>query len=66
DRTLKRDVYERAGVPAYWLVDPVAPSVTVLERRGATYEEVATVRGEDHHEVTFPFPVRLVPAALIA
>ncbi|MGH9086882.1 MAG: Uma2 family endonuclease [Acidimicrobiales bacterium] len=66
DRTLKRDVYERAGVPAYWLVDPVAPSVTVLERRGATYEEVATVRGEQRHDVTYPFPVTLVPARLTA
>ena len=64
DRTLKRDVYERAGVPAYWLVDPVAPRVTVLELRDGTYEEVATVGGEERHQVTFPFAAWLVPARL--
>jgi len=29
DLTLKRAAYEAAGVPAYWLVDPAEPSLTV-------------------------------------
>lgn len=33
DRTLKRLVFERGGIPAYWLVDPLTPSLTVLELR---------------------------------
>ena len=65
DRTLKRAVYEEGGVPSYWLVDPAEPSLTVLELEGATYREVATVRGDEPFEATRPFPVSVVPADLI-
>src|ERR1700722_1873749 len=27
DQLLKRDLYERLGVPAYWMVDPTGPSM---------------------------------------
>lgn len=37
DRIVKRDVYERAGVPEYWLVDPGACSVEVFRLEGCTY-----------------------------
>ena len=58
-------MYEEAGVPSYWLVDPAEPSLTVLELEGATYREVATVRGDEPFEATRPFPVSVVPADLI-
>ncbi len=32
DRTVKRDRYERAGLPELWLVDTVTATVTVLTR----------------------------------
>jgi Uma2 family endonuclease len=34
DERLKRDLYERAGVEEYWLVDPDRNTVTILRRRG--------------------------------
>jgi Uma2 family endonuclease len=65
DLNLKRAAYERHGVASYWLVDPDAPSVTVLELRDGRYAETGTVTGDDVLEVTRPFPVRLVPADLV-
>ena len=37
----KRDLYEKAGVLSYWLVDPAGPSITVLELVDGNYQEVA-------------------------
>ena len=65
DLLLKRDRFESAGLPSYWLVDPDEPSITVLELRGGSYQEVARVSGAQSCEVTQPFPVRLVPAELL-
>ena len=65
DLLLKRDRYQEAGVPSYWLVDPDGPVVTVLELHDGVYEQVAVVRPGDEHQVALPFPVRLAPAALV-
>ncbi|MGH9083535.1 MAG: Uma2 family endonuclease, partial [Acidimicrobiales bacterium] len=65
DRTLKRAVYEEAGVPSYWLVDPVEPSLTVLELGGGAYREVATVRQDESFGATLPFPVSIMPSVLV-
>lgn len=65
DLTLKRHVFEQAGVPSYWLLDPDVPSLTVLELSGGAYREVAVVIGGQAHEATLPFPVRVVPAELV-
>ena len=43
DLTEKRHVYGEAGIPAYWMVDPDASTITVLELRGGAYVEVAVV-----------------------
>ena len=64
DRTLKRELYAEAGIPSYWIVDPDALSLTVLELRDGAYAEVVSaVGGEPCHPLR-PFPVRVVPAAL--
>lgn len=67
DRREKRAHYEGLGCPAYWLLDPVEPSLTALELDPAgRYREVATVRGREAYDATRPFPVRVVPADLVA
>ena len=64
DLLLKRDRLQAAGVPSYWLVDPDAPSVVVLELTDGGYVEVASAHGAEAVEVERPFRVRLVPAEL--
>jgi Uma2 family endonuclease len=65
DRATKRLFYEESGVGAYWLVDPLAATVTVLERDdGGALVEVAAAQGDQPVTVTRPFPVTVVPAAL--
>lgn len=57
----KREIYRDLGVPAYWLVEPVTRSVTVLELADDDYVEVAHIEPGEVAEVTVPFPVRLAP-----
>lgn len=64
DLTLKRRVLEEAGVPSYWLVEPDALVLTVLELDGGSYREVSRVSGDEAFEAVRPFPVRVVPADL--
>jgi Uma2 family endonuclease len=68
DSSLKKTVYERMGVPSYWLVEPkpARPALTVFELQGAIYEEVASVEGRNEWTASRLFPVTIVPADLIA
>ena len=65
DATAKRAAYQEAGVPAYWMVDPDGPSVTVLELVEGRYQEVAVVAGEESFTASTPFAVDLTPARLL-
>jgi Uma2 family endonuclease len=62
DLTLKRAAYARAGVTAYWVVDPDVPALRVFEAG----EEVARVDSSDPYTAERPFPVTVVPADLLA
>ncbi|MGI8627392.1 MAG: Uma2 family endonuclease [Geodermatophilaceae bacterium] len=64
--SLKRAAYERMGTPSYWVLDPEAPDLLVLELDSTeAYREIARVSGGDAFTATRPFGVRVVPAALL-
>ncbi|MFC0629066.1 Uma2 family endonuclease [Kribbella deserti] len=65
DLVLKRSLYEEAGVPSYWLFDPIGEELTVLELDNGVYVERATVKGEDAFETTTPYDVRIIPAEMV-
>ena len=66
DSLAKRSAYEEFGVPAYWLVDPDEPAVTILELDDhGRYQEVAHAVGAEEARGRVPFPVTVVPDALL-
>lgn len=54
DRTEKRVVYAEAAIPAYWLVDPEARTVTVLELEAGVYVERVVAGPGEGGEVAHP------------
>ncbi|TDD65133.1 Uma2 family endonuclease [Jiangella aurantiaca] len=66
DLLLKRSRYEAAGTPSYWVVDPDEPSITAWELREGVYAEAGRATGDEALELTLPYPVRIVPADLVA
>jgi Uma2 family endonuclease len=64
DVVLKRDLYERSGVPSYWLLDPTHQELTILTLTPTGYTCRAVVQGEEPFTADFPFPVHLSPADL--
>ena len=65
DSTLKRQALQDAGVPSYWLVEPDALVLTVLELVEGSYEQVATVSGDGTWSAQLPFPVAVTMARLL-
>jgi len=45
DLIRKRDQYAARGIPEYWLVDPEAQAVTVLQLQNGSYGEVGVFQG---------------------
>ena len=66
DLGTKRLAFEAAGVPAYWLVDPDAPSITELRLSAGRYEEGPTVIGDDEFVTDFPVALRFAPSSLVS
>lgn len=66
DLSLKRAVYEESGIASYWIVDPVAPSLRVLELVDGSYAERAMVTGTDVWHADVPFTVSVCPADLVS
>lgn len=68
DLGLKKTAYAEAGLEHYWVVDPDpdAPSLSAFRLGGGHLVESATVTGDAAYEAGEPFPVRIVPAELVA
>ncbi|MHB8264015.1 MAG: Uma2 family endonuclease, partial [Acidimicrobiales bacterium] len=61
DSTEKRARYESLGVPAYWIVNPATPSITVMRLMDGCYVEVAQAQGAETCEIDWPYPVSATP-----
>ncbi len=59
DLGTKRLTYEALGVPAYWIIDPDEPRVTVLELVDGHYEEAANAGPGEVLRVERPFPASI-------
>jgi Uma2 family endonuclease len=64
DLGLKRGLYQDCGIPAYWVFDPAAPSLTMFDLIDGEYQRAALLVGEQEMVVEWPYPVRLCPAEL--
>ena len=62
DETVKRKLYEWAGVLEYWVVDPVLETVKVYRLAGGVYERVAELSVEAGDRLETP----LLPGLTIA
>ena len=67
DRNRKKEVYQRFGIPAYWIVepDPDKPELIVFELQDGRYRQVARMAGEEAFEAVRPFPVTITPSPLV-
>lgn len=65
DLLLKKDRLQRAGCPHYWVIDADGPSITAWALDNDEYRQVDQVKGTDSLDLTDPFPVSIVPQALI-
>ena len=54
-----------AACPAYWVVDPITPAITVWELEDGAYVERQTVTGADTLAVTWPYDLAAVPDELV-
>ena len=65
DAVYKRSKYEDSGVAAYWIIDPTIPSILALELVDGHYVIAGEATGDAAVMLEKPFPVMVVPAALI-
>lgn len=65
DQVLKRSKYAEAGVGGYWIVDPAEPSLTALDLVDGAYVTSAQASGAEPAMLHRPFPLEVVPAALV-
>ena len=62
DLTLKRELYQSLSVPAYWVVDPAAMTLTALRLAGGVFE--TEFEGGGQFATDWPFAVTVDVAGL--
>jgi len=67
---VKRARFERAGIPSYWIVDPIsrpAEAALVVWELGedGSYRQVAKAVGDEQVVLAQPYPVTIVPSDLV-
>ena len=61
----KKLLFEGAGVPSYWVLDPAGPRLLVFELVDGAYVQVADVTGEESWTAASPYPLTVTPARLL-
>jgi len=65
DLLLKHGLYAESGVAAYWVVDPLVPSVQAWTLVDGTYVDAGFAEGDQPLHLERPFAVTVVPEALL-
>lgn len=66
DTKVKFAKYAEGGVASYWIVDPDGgPSIVAYGLVDGEYVEVARGSGDDEVRLALPYPVTVVPSALV-
>jgi len=66
DIHVKRERFERAGTPSFWVVDPKWVRLLAWELGpDSKYRKVADVTGTERFDATRPYPVSVIPADLV-
>lgn len=65
DLNLKKARLEQAGVPSYWVVDPIDPQLIAWELQSGRYVEVARVHGDETWTSALPWAITVCPADLV-
>lgn len=65
DVGLKLRAYEDAGLPCYWVVDPVEPRLTVHRLVDGRFAPQASVAGDERFASDQPFALAVTPGDLV-
>lgn len=65
DLLLKRGVYAESGVAAYWVVDPLEPSIRTWTLVDGEWVDAGSASGDEVLTVDQPFSVSVRPADLL-
>jgi Uma2 family endonuclease len=60
----KLTAYRDAGVPSYWVVDPINPRLRAWQLEEGAYVEIADVTGDEEWTSEAPYAVTVRPADL--